>query len=178
MPVENLYENGILITGVPDRATREAFYEEAAISTVHYLNDEEFKKQAWPDDWHLAMFHRSHLKKPGNSLVKATISVNVDEFHLDGEDYTDLIPIVVRHEVAKIYFYAKNGYSLYNPRGRDGGAHCLALREEWRYAVELGKVERYWEFTSKFAEILKPYDARRFLAENWSAYQLALRRHH
>ena len=90
------------------------------------------------------------------SLTNAYIIINRDDFMLNGEDYTDLIPLTIRHESYEMWIYAKRGWSLFpTPAKLEESnvvnfAHNLALREEYRYAFELGKGERLLEFMKKW----------------------------
>lgn len=48
----------------------------------------------------------------GKRVRDAKIFVNLDDFVVDGENFSDHIEISIMHEAAEMYIYAKLGYSL------------------------------------------------------------------
>jgi hypothetical protein len=78
-----------------------------------------------------------------------------------------------------MWTYAKNGWSLSPPPERIGKenrvavAHGLATREEYRYAFEIGKAERYLEYIKKWSSRLPAREQQRLIAENEEAYKKA-----
>lgn len=100
------------------------------------------------------------------------IYVNKGAFILDDEDFSDLIPITVRHEIAEFWTYVKTGYS-FSPAppyigigSRVAFAHGLALREEYFFAFELGKAERYLDFVKRLSD-------QKNIRDNEMAYKIA-----
>ena len=151
-------EEAITITGVT-KGDREQFYQ-ALRDRVQIVDDNQFS-QYFPSDEQgaFALFEGkiSHTKQ-GKELVDSTIVVNKDDFRVNNQDYSDLIPIVVKHEITELWMHSKPGYSL-NPPPTNMDAewvhmygHALATRKEWEYAVEQGKGERYLEFLKKFSD--------------------------
>ena len=115
----------------------------------------------------------------GKAIEDAIIYVNEDDFRINGEDFTDVIPVSVRHEAFEMWMYVKNGWSLSPPPERIGRghrvavAHGLATREEYRYAFQIGKAERYLEYIKNWSMRLPEAERRRFIAENEEAYKRA-----
>lgn len=140
----------LFIEGTP-KETKEAFFEEME-KRVKIVGEDEFRKVVKVKG-SVAHFVATVFFGPeGKRLQDVVILVNKDRCILDGEDYTDLIPIFVRHEIAELWIYAKKGYSLFpHPESmgeeeQRNAAHRLALREHYRYAFEKGKADRFLEF--------------------------------
>jgi hypothetical protein len=118
----------------------------------------------------------------GKVIENPAVYINAGVFVLDGEDYSDLIPFVVRHEIVESWTYAKTGYSLSPPPPHIGNerratfAHGLALRKEYEYAFESGKADRLLEFIIKF---ITKYagNSPSAIRENQEAYQIAKERY-
>ncbi|MEI7652854.1 MAG: hypothetical protein WCJ70_01060 [bacterium] len=64
----------------------------------------------------------------GKAIEDATIYVNEDDFRVNGEDFTDVIPVTVRHETFEMWTYAKNGWSLSPPQNVLAKKTVLLLR--------------------------------------------------
>lgn len=64
-------------------------------------------------------------------LTDFKIIINKPSFNIDGEDFSDLIPIVIEHEAYELWYSCKKGYSPIEP-------HCLAIIAETRLAIEIG----------------------------------------
>lgn len=120
------------------------------------------------------LFKTDHGKRINNPVIY----VNKDAFLTGNEDYSDLMPIVIRHEIAELWTYAKTGFSLspkpptMDEEKRKVVGHGLALRKEYEYAFELGKADRYLQFVINQADNLPYY----VVAENQEAYELAKER--
>jgi len=116
----------------------------------------------------------------GKAIEDATIYVNEDDFRVNGEDFTDVIPVTVRHEIFEMWTYAKNGWSLSPPPERIGTknrvavAHGLATCEEYRYAFEIGKADRYLEYIEKWSSRLPERERQKLITENVEAYRKAM----
>lgn len=78
-------------------------------------------------------------------IISGLINVNKDAFMIGREDYSDMIPMLIRHEVIEEWIKIKG-------LARDRSvAHCVARRGEWQLAFELGEEARFSEFVDKFA---------------------------
>jgi hypothetical protein len=73
------------------------------------------------------------------TLEDFAIVINKQSFIIDGENFSDLIPLVVEHEIAELWFMCKGGYLPIDP-------HSLAIIEETKLAVVIGKEERSIRF--------------------------------
>ena len=97
-------------------------------------------------------------------------------FVLDGEDYRDLIPIVVEHEITEAWvdiMRNKERGKRWNNRTGRGDSHRIALLSEFALAHELGLADRYMVLIYKWAKKLYPNQRRAFIRENEDAYELA-----
>jgi len=70
------------------------------------------------------------------------IRVNGDFFHYGDDDFTDLIPNAVEHEISEMWMLAKKGYQP----GDVEVNHLLARRKQVRMAMEEGKADRLLGF--------------------------------
>ena len=114
---------------------------------------------------------------PSGKLIKtASIFINEDDFRIGDKDYTDLIPITVRHEMVEMWVHAKNGWSLYptpqwiSEDKRQVFGHTLARREEYRFAFEIGKAQRNVQFIKEWAKRLPLEERVLFIDDNESAF--------
>lgn len=150
---------------------RQEFFREMD-SVTHIVDNDTFQQvslERYPDEAKsVAWFQFSYLQDNGKThLTGADIYINKDEFYLDGEDYTDLIPYIERHEKFELWMFVKEGISVkLNPDNPGEAkhsretAHRLALRDQYRYAFLHGKADRLLEFDLKshekyFREIAK-----------------------
>lgn len=78
-------------------------------------------------------------------ILNLEIVVNKDAFKLMGKDYSELIPIVIEHEIYEAWLSAKKGVASTLDVGMK---HRLARRREVRLAQELGLVEKLLEWYS------------------------------
>ncbi len=69
------------------------------------------------------------------------IYINKQAFSINGQDYSDIIPYVIEHEIYERWAKDKQGF-VPNPNQ----AHLLARRHEFRIAVQDGKADRLLEF--------------------------------
>ncbi len=85
----------------------------------------------------------------------ADVAVNIDYFtyyageHTQPEDFTDLIPFVIEHEIYEMWLIAKKGMK---PTNTDD-IHMLARRKESEMAAEQGKLDRLVEFYKKTGKV-------------------------
>ena len=100
-------------------------------------------------------------------MYKATIlsiAINENAFTINGEDYTDLIPYSIEHEIYEAWLTLDKGWRL-NLKER----HLLARRKQYEIAMRDGKAERLLEFHNKNNIALKD--------EYEYAYQKALQKY-
>jgi hypothetical protein len=171
--------NKVFVEDVPSKAKTE-FYRvmEGRVNVLDREQYEEKVGQKSPHAHFVAVIFQIPEGKRANDSI---IYVNRDDFIVGGEDFTDLIPISVRHEVSELWTYAKTGYSLSPPpkhighEGREAIGHGAALREEYAHAFELGKADRYLGFIKKWAQsrVSDSRDRNRIIEENEDAYQRA-----
>ena len=127
------------------------------------------------------VYAKVYVHPEAKVVTESKIYVNKTDFVLNGEDYTDLIPVVVRHEVAELYVYAKRGYSTtpipvsMSPEGARKIAHGLAVREQIRYAKEIGKIDRYMEYVRKLSVTMPGNEGVKFCEENDDAYDKVMK---
>lgn len=168
--------------GEPTR-TKEEFFR-LMEQRVQKLDEPSYREKAGGFS-NLGSFHGFVVLKDGRKILRdPTIYINSEDYLVNGEDFTDIIPITVRHEAFEMWTYVKNGWSLAPPpshigeTGARGVAHGLAMRETYRYAKEIGKIERWLEFVKKWVEAnqekLSERESKLFLAENEEAYRRAM----
>ncbi|MCX6735788.1 MAG: hypothetical protein NTZ13_01770 [Candidatus Parcubacteria bacterium] len=165
----------------PMLENKELFYEVMG-QRVQRLRGNSYTEMAGENS-SMAHFGGVVCKVPEGKLIKdAVIYVNEDDFFVKGEDFTDIIPVVLRHEMFELWTYVKNGWSLSPAPKRIGNenrvsvAHGLALREEYRYAVEIGKAERYLEYIKKWSQEHPRENMEGFISENENAYKKVISR--
>ncbi|MEK7203202.1 MAG: hypothetical protein AAB653_02690 [Patescibacteria group bacterium] len=177
------------IEGAPAEA-KKSFYE-LARSRVELVAEPEyfrFKKDVFGKDyWRYpsAAYILSRDDRITEDSVKRfvdtlDIKVNKDFFFLEGEDYSDLIPYVVEHEIYESYLWSKKGF--YQPKSNKAkhlsDTHLLARRKEFELAMQDGKAERLLEFyKKKIYSIEDESDYASHKNELDYAYQKALKRH-
>ena len=156
--------------------SREAFFQMME-KRVQILDADSFTKLAVPEPV-IGYFSADFRSQPTGKLIKdIAIYINKDDFLLDGQDYTDLISVVSRHEIFEMWIYAKHGWSLVpTPKSlREDErtiAHSLALIEEYRYAFKIGKADRFLEFVKKFSRMKLPKNAEtRIIQEHEDVYR-------
>lgn len=79
------------------------------------------------------------------------IILNRDSFTLDGEDYSDLIPYIIEHEIFESLLFVKPGYKT---RDLDKN-HLLARKRQYSLAKQDGKLDRLFEFHKKISPNLE-----------------------
>jgi len=142
------------VEGSP-KESKQSFYE-LAHSRTRYCTQEEhlkFEKEVWGDDWQVSSAMYVIDRNDGiatnqdeETFVNALdISINKDFFQFEGEDYSDLIPYAVEHEIYELCLYAKRGYRVQNSQSR----HLLARKRQFEMAMRDGKAERLLEFYKK-----------------------------
>ncbi|MDO8495253.1 MAG: hypothetical protein Q7S32_01845 [bacterium] len=75
----------------------------------------------------------------------AYISIDVSFFTPDGEDFFDLLPVIIEHEVYEMWLTVKRGF-----RPNAELKHPLARRHEFAKAAEWGSGERLLIFCAKY----------------------------
>ena len=83
---------------------------------------------------------------PEKAVLGLEINVNRDFY---GEEYADLIPYAIEHEIYEAWLHSKRGY---NPTKKE---HSLARRHQIRMAMKDGKAERLVKFYSEKIPSLK-----------------------
>lgn len=136
---------------VASLSAQSAFYAECEASYI-LLSDEEYSRHNRPK--HSWAFFSGEIfpQADGSKLVMADIYVKESVFR--GKEH--LIPIVVRHEAAELWAYAKPGGLSPCPSGFDEvsrveTAHGHALVEEWDYAAQSGLVQEYQQFCEEYS---------------------------
>lgn len=178
-PDTNKENSSVVVEGSPKDA-KDNFFKSLEKRT-QIIDDDRFKKM-FPGLYiaafsNLIVFNENTQKKRIKGIA---IYINKDDFIINSEDYSDLIPIVLRHEIAEIWYASKTGFSMSPPpkaigkKGRAAFAHALALREEYRYAFELGKAERLLEFLTKHHVHIAP--SKTSSEENRRTYELVRQR--
>lgn len=118
---------------------------------------------------------RSGKGENGRVIKQAEIYINRDAFFINGQDYSDLIPIVLRHELEEIWTYLEADYDpdRKSEKMSMDSAHNLALRKEYEFAFGIGKANRYAQFIIDHLRensSLSLEDKKRVFAENKKAY--------
>lgn len=135
--------------------SKKSFYE-LALKRVRYLSANEhirFEKDVFWDDYEIStavyILDRNNVitsEWDEEIFVNALdISVNKDAFYLNGEDYTDLIPYAVEHEIYEIWLFTKKGLRVQNSKMR----HLLARRRQFEMAHKDWKIDRLMDFYKK-----------------------------
>ena len=172
----------IIIFGTPAE-TKEEFFE-LMKARVEFMSEADFREIAG-DTGEIGNFSaRISCYVEGKILDKARIIVNKDSFILAGEDYSDLMPIAIHHEISELWMNAKRGFSPLPIKERNseatrrGLSHGYALRQEYAFAYSQDKHERYLEFILKSVASFEipEREKMRILDENISAYQRVLDR--
>jgi len=70
-----------------------------------------------------------------------TIVINKPSFIINDEDFTDIITLVIEHEIGELWYKLKRGF-------RPTSAHRMALIEETKLAVKLGNERKSIKFTN------------------------------
>lgn len=185
----NVIENNdyVLLLGGPSESARKSFYQ-IMENRVQIVDDPEeysqlIRKMVPTKSTGAHVYAKVHVVPEAKVVAESKIYVNKADFVVNGEDYTDLIPVVIRHEVAELYIYAKRGYSMtpipssMSPEDPRKIAHGLAVREQMRYAKEIGKAERFMEFVRKVSVTLPGSEGGSFYEENQDAYDRVMREH-
>lgn len=186
---QNVIENNdyVLLLGDPSESARKSFYQ-VMENRVQVVDDPEeynqlIRKMVPTKSTGAHVYAKVYVVPEAKVVAESKIYVNKADFVVNGEDYTDLIPVVVRHEVAELYIYAKRGYSFtptpssIHPDNVRKMAHGLALREQMRYAKKMGKIERFMEYVRKSSVTLPGSEGGSFYEENQDAYDRVMREH-
>ncbi len=147
----------------PMNIAKKSFYE-LAKSRIKYLNTEEFsswfkkvtKKQfslrgstgafifLWPKH---KKDREGNLKKWIDNLE---IAVNKDVFNINGEDYQDIMPFIIEHEIYEGWLSAKKGWGHGQYEKEDlHKKHLLALRREFLLAYQKGLADKLLKWRIK-----------------------------
>ncbi len=168
----------IIVEGPPAQTKAEFF--KVMESRVQVLSEAEFREKVGPTPSFAHFESAVSFTRKNKRVDDAEIYINKDDFMIGQENYTDLIPIAVRHEIAELWVSAKTGYSLVPlPKWlsldrKEAIAHGIALREEFKYAFETEQADRYLDFVKRWAESrqLSPEVKARLLQDNEGAYEL------
>jgi hypothetical protein len=144
----------------PMAEAKAAFYE-LAKSQVKYVSEAEIKavvhaeggRSIWrraPRD--VAIFIMNTKERPGLDgddtdykwIESLDILVNKDALSIQGEDFSDIAPFIIEHEIFEGWLSAKKGTG---PDLSVDQKHRLARRREAAMAVEHGKAERLLKYT-------------------------------
>lgn len=144
-------EGGHEIKGTPKEA-RLAFYE-LAKGKIKYVDHDGMLK------WHKDVHERENYWSSASLAMAITelqgedtdekwinnleIVVNMDTFHFDDKDYSDLLPITIEHEIYEAWLSAKKGAAA---RLDVEKKHLLAIRREYLLAEEQGLGDRLLEY--------------------------------
>lgn len=154
VPEYSRLDNPHQVEGLP-KESKQSFYE-LAYSRTRYCTEEEhlkFESEVCGDDWQFstAMYiveknDRTTTNQDEETFVNTLdISINKDYFKFKNEDYSDLIPYAVEHEIYELWLYVKRGYRVQNSQSR----HLLARRRQFEMAMRDGNAERLLEFYKK-----------------------------
>jgi len=152
----NLVEDHIIGKN-KDGEARTRFFEMAK-SRVILLSEKEYKERLinfFKDDskYPIAFLFVDNIDKKYSkeesqkerSISSFRIYVNKDIFDITGdENYGDLIPYIIEHEIYEAWLYVKNGY-----RSSEGLVHGLVRRRVFSLAEKDRKAERLLEFLCK-----------------------------
>lgn len=175
----------VLLLGNPSESARKSFYQ-VMENRVQIVDDPDeynqlIRKMVPTKSTGAHVYAKVYVHPEAKVVAESKIYVNKADFILNGEDYTDIIPVVVRHEVAELYVYAKRGYSMtpipvsMSPEDPRKIAHGLAVREQIRYAKEIGKIDRYMEYVRKLSKTMPGDGGGKFYEENQDAYDHVMR---
>lgn len=181
MPVK-VEKNIVEIEGV-DRNTREEFFD---VMRDRVVEMDSYNGKAYSmlgDSCMLFSAGITTLNGKTSILCDPTICIQNDLLTIDGEDYSDIKDILLRHELIELWYIAKPGYSfMYEIREVPGRfesqtAHRLALREQFRFAKSRGSLEKTKLFQDK--QISKLAEEARIpkLEEQQEAYDYVLYRY-
>jgi hypothetical protein len=139
----------------PSIEAKNAFRQFAQTKVIFFDRTEDCDR--FIDKWWFKRYGHSTLKErsvgPGQVLTKDingprlndqtlddfAIVINRPSFIIDGEDFSDLIPLVIEHEIMELWFMCKKGFLPID-------THSLAIIEETKMAVKIGKEERRVRF--------------------------------
>ncbi len=147
------------VEGVPKESMQS--FRELAQSRVRVCSQEEYNRfqrdvlgadsqTTYPEAMFLVSVANVVAEEHIERWVEALdIRVNRDYFIIGEEDYTDLIPYEVEHEIYETWLQAKRGVKPTNSHM----IHLLARRREWEIAAKDGKIERLLEYRRKKNDI-------------------------
>lgn len=141
----------------PMKDAKESFYN-LAKNKIRYLSSKEIIQ--WNEEQRGAenyLTNASFLIKYGGvtsreGLVLAKwienleIVVNKNAFKIYGEDYSDLIPFVLEHEIYEAWLSAKKGFGQ---RLNEAQKHLLATRKAYLLAEQQGLGKKLFEYDMK-----------------------------
>ena len=159
VPEYSYLEEPHKVEGTP-KESRQSFYE-LAKSRVRLVSQDEhlkFEKDIFGPDWGscsaIYIIDTSDKIAEGQQerwLKVLDISVNKDAFIYGGEDYSDLIPYAVEHEIYEAWLWTKKGYQPKNSRIN----HLLARRRQFEMAMKDGRAEKLLEYYKKLNNIIQ-----------------------
>lgn len=145
---------------------------ELAKNRVRFLSDQEFS--AWCREF--GPWGEEAVKSPavmvvwprGGKEVEGKIEkvithleivINKEKFQIDGEDYSDIIPFAIEHELYETWLKVKKGLGDGSDDKNNGfqnyiAKHKLSLRREFLLAEQAGLGEKIFKFHTK----LRPED--------------------
>lgn len=172
-------EGSITIVGTPNE-TKNEFFD--LLKQESQIVDGRTFREMFPNTY-IAAFSKVTVFSDGpakKTTEGIKVYLNKDDFIIAGKDYSDLIPIILRHEIAELWYFSKTGFSMSPPpkaigkKGRRDFAHALALREEYGYAFKLGKADRLLEFMTNHHKLIVSSETS--LLENVETYLLLKQR--
>ncbi len=83
-------------------------------------------------------------------ITNLEIAIDISKFSIDGENYEDLIPFIIEHEITEVWIRAKRGFleereEEFTQEMRERN-HQLALRREFLLAEQAGKAEKLFKW--------------------------------
>lgn len=151
---EEFHPNKIAFAVVSKRVDEEIDLKDKLLSTIDMIRRRKSPKSI------LTKIVTPEQRKWINALE---IYVNQQAFNTSGQNFSDIIPYVVEHEIYELWARNKRGFVASIEQ-----SHLLARRHEFQVAVHDGKAERLLEFYK--ASI--PHN----LPEAEEAYKIALRK--
>jgi hypothetical protein len=91
------------------------------------------------DAGHVLLKDMRGRRLDNQTLEDFVIVINKPSFIIDNNDFSDLVPLVIEHEIAELWYTCKKGYLPIEP-------HKLAIIEETKMATRIGQEERSIQF--------------------------------
>ena len=155
-PPESSFINPLHEVKGTSKEARASFYERAK-DKIKYITEEEARK--WFEEATgqkcdpnvpitAAVFSNTIRSKHGSRkwLNNLEIIVNEDAFNIDGEDYSDLKPFVIEHEIYESWLRVKKGLG---PEMERHKRHFLAKRRQYLLAEQQGLGDKLLEWHTK-----------------------------